>query len=69
MHNLFTEKLHTQRTTKEAQPMERPYYKRPRQYTTQPRQDTRKEQAMTYIIEAVSMLAWIAIVMIIAFSA
>lgn len=49
--------------------MERPHYKRPRHYTTQPRQDTRKEQAMTYIIEAVSMLAWIAVMMIIAFSA
>lgn len=48
--------------------MERPYYKRPRQYTTQPRQDTRKEQAMTYIIEAVSMLVCIAVFMLIAFN-
>ena len=68
MHNLFTEKLHTQRTTKEAQPMERPYYKRPRQYTAQPRKDNRKEQAVTYIIEAFSMLACIAVFMLIAFN-
>lgn len=48
--------------------MQRPYYKQPRQYTTQPRQDTRRAELKAAALGAIATLACITAFMLIAFT-